>query len=170
MKSVVVVEAPPMHPLKFWTPIRYSRVTVAQNFKELTEVALDILRDMPRQPIVQVCGSLTSGGRSLEENIKIFQSAIEHLCNKNWVFNQLPFEPKTLRMIGARSGTDYTWDLMNEFYLPIFQSGYIKTLFFLRGWKKSTGASWEHDRAVIDLKIPTFYLDDEFQIHSTPLD
>lgn len=162
------LKQPLMHPLKFWLPYHHSRVLVAQSFGDLAGVALDILKDMPR-PVAQVCGSLTSGGKSVEENTKIFELAIQSLCFGQYVFNQLPFEPKMQKMVGNRQGKGYPWDLMDEFYLPIFQSGRIEKLFFLRGWEKSTGADWEHRKAIL-LKIPTFYLDDKFQIHSTPLD
>jgi hypothetical protein len=165
--SETALKAPLMHPLKFWLPHHHARVLIAQNYTNLSLVALDILKDMPR-PTVQVCGSLSSGDRSIEENMKIFAAAIEHLCWDYYVFNQLPFEEKIQRMIGDRQENGYPWDLFDEFYLPIFQSGRIEILFFLRGWEKSVGADWEHEKAKF-LKIPIRYLDDNFQIHLMPL-
>jgi hypothetical protein len=165
--TVTALKTPVMHPLKYWLPYHHARTLIAPNFTSLSLVALDILKDMPR-PTVQVCGSLSSGGKSMEENMKIFQQAIEHLCWNYYVFNQLPFETKMQRMIGNRIIKSYPWDLMNEFYLPIFKSGRIEILFFLRGWEKSTGANWEHEQAKL-LKIPIRYLDDNFQIHMMPL-
>jgi hypothetical protein len=116
---------PLMHPMKFWLPYHHSQVLVAQKFGDLTTVALDILKNMPK-PIVQVCGSLTSGGRSIEENMKIFQSSIECLCWSYYVFNQLPFEAKMQRMIGDRTKSGYPYDLLEQFYLPIFKSGQVE--------------------------------------------
>jgi len=168
MNSVIEsLKKPLMHPLKFWLPYHHARVMVAPNFESLASVGLDILKDMPK-PTIQVCGSLSSGGRSIEENIKIFQLAIEHLCWNYYVFNQLPFEAKMQRMIGDRTKSGYPYDLLEQFYLPIFKSGRIEILFFLRGWEKSIGANWEHEKATF-LKIPIRYLDENMRIHLSPL-
>lgn len=100
--------------------------------------------------------------------MRIFKQAIEYLCYKYLVFNQLPFEEKFQKMLKGRRESGYPHDLLEEFYLPIFQSGKIKILFFLPGWEKSTGASWEHEKGM-QFKIPIRYLDANFQEHMAPV-
>lgn len=158
------IRKPLMRPEEFWLQYHRSRVLIAENFSSLAWVALDILKNMP-QPVGQVCGRISSGNRTIEENMKIFQQAIERLCWENYIFNQLPFETKMQKLIGSRQEKGHPHDLLEEFYLPIFESGLIKKLFFLRGWE----SAWEHEKAKL-LGIPIFYLDDDFQIRLSPLD
>jgi hypothetical protein len=52
----------------------------------------------------------------------------------------------------------YPMPILEEFYLPLYQSGRIKKFFFVSGWESSFGATWEHDRAK-ELGIEIHYLD-----------
>jgi len=69
------------------------RSDIAKTYGGLAPIALDILGSMPN-PIGQVCGPLTSGGKgSIEANLKVFDQTIRKLQgNGKIIFNQLPFE------------------------------------------------------------------------------
>lgn len=145
-----------------WTHNHLSKLDVLQTYAEMREVALAFLEELPK-PIVQVCGPITTGGRgSIEENIKAFGEAIAYLSAQGKiVFDQRPFEipMQRAKMIAKKEG--YPFDLLEEFYLPIFESKLIEELFFLPGWESSTGAKWEHEQAV-RLGIKISYLPDKF--------
>ncbi len=116
-------------------------------FEGLAAIALEILEEMP-EPVVQVCGPITNGGLgSVEKNLAKIGEAIRKLEaeGKN-VFSQLPFEGVMHRI---KETPYYRGEnhLLEAFYLPIFESGLVKTLYFVEGWESSYGACWEHGQA-----------------------
>ena len=127
-------------------------------WRDLGDVAIALARRMP-QPLGQVCGPISSGGcGSIEENLKRFEHVIYQLTmqGKN-MFNQVPFEQPMRRLMKDRNAP---YQLLNGFYLPLFQSGLIRTMYFLHDWQTSHGARWEHDRAE-ELHIERVYLAQE---------
>lgn len=139
---------------KLWTPHDEVRLRKAATYRELSRIALTILRRM-NKPIGQVCGPISTGGTgSVHGNLERFQAAIRRLSAAGFnIFDQMPFEPPMWRI----NRTPYcrgSMHLLEEFYLPIFKSGLISTLFFLNSWETSVGASWEHEQAIrLNLKI-----------------
>lgn len=115
---------------------------------------------MPK-PIGEVCGPITSGGRgSIEKNLAVFSAAIKKLIShgKN-IFNQMIFEDNLKKIWEGGNRDNDT--LLQDFYLPIFESGFIKTLYFLPDWQTSYGARWEHAQGK-RLGIEIVYLPDDF--------
>ncbi len=131
----------------------------ATSFDELKDVALSVLKRM-EGPIFQVCGPMTTGGLgSLELNLEVFRKTIDTLKSQGkHVFDQLPFEDHMMRI--KESGKS---NLLEAFYLPIFESGMIKKLYFIYGWWNSRGSLWEHAEAK-RLGIPRRYLPFNFHI------
>ncbi len=130
------------------------------SFEELTHIALHILERAP-QPISQVCGPMTSGGLgSLEKNLAVFEKTVITLKERGEiVFNQLPFEDPMARikLLKNKGGLN----LLETFYRPIFESGFIKRLYFMYGWENSSGSRWEFKTAR-NLGIEIFYLPPHF--------
>jgi hypothetical protein len=58
-----------------------------------------------------------------------------------------------LRIIELTKETGYCLAILDDFYLPIFQSGRISTAYFLPLWPTSFGARWER-QTVCDCRIP----------------
>ena len=77
------------------------------------------------------------------------------------VFDQRPFETPMRRLVEARRVSDYAYDLLDEFYLPLFESGHIKELHFLPGWESSVGARWEYEQG-LRLGILIFHIPEDF--------
>jgi len=50
-------------------------------------------------------------------------------------------------MILNFSKKEYLENILTDFYLPIFEGGYIQDLYFIQGWQSSHGATWEHNQA-----------------------
>lgn len=137
-----------METYKHWTPESLLSLDTLQTFAELREVAFMILKNMP-QPITEVCGPITTGGKgSIEANLNEFGRAIGFLVGqeKN-IFDQRPFETHIARIRKNAQMEGYPYDLLEDFYLPIFESGLISEFVFLTGWEDSTGARWEHEQA-----------------------
>ena len=144
-------------PNQYWTKKDACDLKLAKNFSDLSKVALRVIARMP-QPVGEVCGPITSGGLgSREKNIEAFLKAIHCLrYDGKIIFDQIPFEEKLYKFTLAK------WyqgglQLLNEFYLPIFESGLIKVFYFMPLWETSMGAKWEHEEAKL-LGIKIVYL------------
>lgn len=137
----------------------------AKTYKELSLIALEIIKKMPK-PVAQVLGPISSGGKgSIEENSNELRKFILKLKKEgNTMFNNLPFEKSLLRIraFGNHlSVEESNIVLLEEFYKPLFESGFIKKLFFVPNWESSHGARWEHEKAK-ELGIEIIYLDEDF--------
>jgi hypothetical protein len=151
-----------MHPTKYFSSINHSQIAVAETFPALSLIGLDVLENMPEGDIIQICGPISTGLHSVEENLAIFDKTIVSFFKSPLlVFNQIPFE-KRLEYLKNKwekknPNKGYCTPILDEFYLPLLESGRIKTLVFLPGWRHSTGATWERDQA-IRLGIKRVYL------------
>jgi hypothetical protein len=145
-----------------WKPHHLELVKKLETYAGMRDLAFALLQDLPT-PIIQVCGPLTTGGRgSFEANVEALHDAIHWLVGqgKN-VFDQRPFETPMRRLVEARTAPGYAYDLLTEFYLPLFESGHIKELHFLHDWESSTGARWEYEQGV-RLGIAIFHIPQDF--------
>ena len=133
---------------KYWTEEDHKALREATTYKQLLEVALCVLARMP-EPRAQVCGPISTGGAgSVEENLKRFDQVIEKLQKENIeVFDQIPFEIPMQKIKTLNKVEGYDNNLLNDFYLPIFESGLVYKFYFLPDWESSTGATWEHEQA-----------------------
>ena len=152
--------------LKYYTPERMLAIKESQDYKDLVLVAWDILEDMnddfaPR-PIAMLSGPISTGGKgSRTENLLVFSMAIQRASADGLiVFDQMPFEDDIDRIFKLNPNQQEL-QLLEEFYLSIFETGFISLLCFLPGWKTSFGAKWEHDQAEL-LGIPRIYLSDYY--------
>ena len=125
----------------------------AKTYAELGQVALKVLRKIHAAvspaPVGEVCGPITSGGLgSVDANLKNFEGWVQKLQSQGLaIFDQMPFEEHMFRIWDANGRNDDK-TLLEDFYLPIFKSGLITTLYFIPGWADSNGATWEHRQAV----------------------
>ncbi len=141
----------------YWTEEDCAAVDRATTYDELSVVARRIAARMP-EPVGIVCGPISSGGLgNIKDNLAIFKRTIQYIRSVGLsVFSQLPFE-EALFEIKRSKPDDGGMQLLNEFYLPLFQSGLIRTMYFMPGWRSSVGASWERERgrelriAILDL-------------------
>ncbi len=135
--------------MNFYTDIDVENMDKASTFEELAKIAIEIIRRMP-QPLGMVSGPISHGGAgSIELNLKIFRETIQRLLDGGIiVFDQVPFE-KHMRRIG-QNPEYYRSDshLLNAFYLPVFESGLIHTMYFISGWESSSGAKWEREQVI----------------------
>lgn len=132
----------------YWQPTDWQSLAAASSFDDCAAIALAILGRMP-QPIGEVCGPISTGGRgSVEENLKAFDQTINRLLQegKN-IFDQVPFERPMFALLSSGKETRESDRLLTAFYLPIFESSLISTLYFMPDWQSSHGATWEHEQA-----------------------
>lgn len=148
-------------PNDFWKDEHFAQLETLNDFSEMLPLAFAILESMST-PVMEVCGPITTGDRTIEQNVAIFKKTIARLAEEgNTVFNQMPFQETIERICEKQKIVGYPSSLLDEFYLPLFESGKINTLCFLPGWEKSKGASWEHAQGQrLNLKI--VYLSDEY--------
>ena len=134
---------------QYWTKIEVEIVANASTYKELRSVALAVIERMPR-PLVQVCGPISTGGAgSLEENLRRFNEAISFLKKEGQhVFDQMPFEASIQKIKDIEEpNAKYAMGILEQFYLPIFETKAIEVFYFLPNWESSTGARWEREQA-----------------------
>ena len=151
---------------EYYTEERTLAIKESQNYKDLLLVAWDILEDMndnfaPR-PIAMLSGPISTGGKSSRtENLFVFSRAIQRVSAEGLiVFDQMPFEDDIGRIFKS-DPTQQELRLLEEFYLPIFKTGFISLMCFLPGWESSIGARWEREQAK-KLKMPTLYLAESY--------
>lgn len=118
----------------------------------IRDIALNAIARMPPD-IHLVSGPISTGGvGNPAGNIAVFKAAIEHLAEVEClnIFSQIPFEAQLIifnRKWKAEHGPDsYPVPILTEFYAPLFQTGAIKRMHFLHGYRSSHGARWEHDQ------------------------
>ena len=142
---------------KYWDEEDFVALKEAQNFKDLYQIAHLIFARMPGS-IGQVCGPIATGGLgSVKANLEVFDATIRKLQGEGKIiFDQMPFEWPMQDL--KKKVTDGANTILQDFYLPLFESGKIKTLYFIKGWETSYGANWEHDQAK-RLGIEIEYLD-----------
>ena len=140
----------------YWTDEDMIALKKAMNFKDLYEIANRIFDRMP-DDIGQVCGPIATGGLgSVEANLAKFDSTVRSLQEEGKIiFDQMPFEWPMQEL--KKKVTDGAKTILQDFYLPIFESGKVTTLYFIKGWESSYGANWEHEQA-IRLGINIVYL------------
>jgi len=128
----------------YWTAVDFEILSKAQTMPELLAIASSVL-DRMAQPVYLVSGSISTGGYgSIPENLQAFADAIRLVrVSGKTVFNQLPFEDKFTEL-SRKSKMHYFRPILDEFFLPIFKSGKIKHIIFMKNWQSSTGARWEY--------------------------
>lgn len=133
---------------QYWTSVELETLERATSFVDLVPPAMAVLGRMP-QPIGQVCGPISTGGRgTIMANLAVFDATVDCLIQKGIIiFDQMPFEEHIFRIVENQWGSRQNNLLLNEFYLPIFESGRICCLYFIDGWQSSEGATWEHEQA-----------------------
>ncbi len=97
-----------------------------------------------------VCGPISTGGLGpIPANLERFHLAITTLTEAGYpIFTQMPYEEALHRIRDQSVGPGvYDNQLLEEFYLPLFESGKVEKMFFIPGWESSFGARWERGHA-----------------------
>lgn len=127
----------------------------AVTYGEVLQVALGRLRTSAAAAgsagLGMVCGPISTGGLgSIPANLQRFALAIATLQESGrHIFSQMPYETALHRVRDATAGIGvYDMKLLEEFYLPLFESGHVARKFFIPGWQSSTGTTWERNYAL----------------------
>lgn len=129
---------------QYWTDADFADLATAATYHELFVIAERILQRMPDN-LTQVCGPISTGGLgSIEANLTVFDKTIKELqATGRLVFDQMYFEVPMQRLKADVSRVAEQ-NLLDDFYLAIFKTGKISTLYFMPNWESSYGAQWEH--------------------------
>jgi len=136
-----------------WSPKLFSAVERAETFGELVPIAMTILGFFEEEVTI-VSGPISTGGfGSRKLNIKVFTNAIGHLqVQGRSVFDQTPFETAIFRLASqwhrSHPEADYCMPILDDFYGPVFASGFISRVAFIHDWQSSRGAQWERRKAL----------------------
>lgn len=146
----------------YCTPEDYRDIAQTTTFEELGAIALRVLHRMPTS-IGIVSGPISTGGTGdKQKNLKIFSATIQRLVSQGLIlYDQMPFEDAMAR-IGKTAYFQGPLQLLEKFYLPLFESGRITTMYFMPTWHTSHGAQWEHAQAE-RLGIHKVYLAEEIK-------
>ena len=133
----------------YWREEDILELEKVDSFAGMLPVAFRVLDRMPR-PIAMVCGPMTTGGTgSVLKNMLRFNEAIMLLQAQGiQVFDQMPYENPMERIKATLVSKEYARGILDDFYLPVFERGYISKFYFLSGWESSIGATWEHEQAL----------------------
>jgi len=105
----------------------------------LAEETIKFLKTLP-QPIVRVCGPLTTGGFGYEENARRLAKAEEILEKKGYTVFKFGDAEASIKDKGYSHAA-----VMDLFHKPVLKSGLLQEAFFLKGWNESTGATIERE-------------------------
>ncbi|HEY0907785.1 MAG TPA: hypothetical protein VGE35_00370 [Candidatus Paceibacterota bacterium] len=144
---------PSIHPHP-WLEEDVAALEATKNFAEIGEIVKNVALRLPHK-VAMISGPMTSGGKgSNAENLAAYQRAMEYVRSRgHFVFDQLPGERALKKHWHAWNAAQtvqppgYCWELLPGVYGPIFESGQIKTIFFMPDWKSSKGSAWEHEMA-----------------------
>lgn len=140
---------------EYWKEKDWSDLEKAENVSDLYIIAERIIYRMDK-PFIQICGPIATGGLgSIKANLNIFNKTIIQLQEKGLnIFDQMPFERPMQKLKEKLAPNEYLESILTDFYMPIFKSGRVSSLFFLQNWESSRGAKWEHEKAKeLGLKI-----------------
>lgn len=131
------------------TSFQQKSIECSDTLSDLVPLVKEVLTD--HNSLVIVCGSISTGGKSVEENLSNFDKTIQSISDCGFqIFDQMPWEKKIgyfhEEFYETHQRSEYYWDILLVFYQPIFSSGKIKKAFFLPNWQSSTGATWEHEQ------------------------
>jgi len=130
--------------IHFWLEEEKASLDSTETFHDMLSIALKVLGRMP-DPIVELCGPMSTGGAgTLEANMRRYKAAVQVLHEEGFnVFDPTPFQKAMIRISGHMENGVYNMDILHIFYHGVFNSGYIKTAYFLPDWESSKGATWE---------------------------
>ena len=142
-----------------WSLKSFIALEDAKSFSHLVPIAVGILECF-EEPVTIVSGPISTGGLGTREhNMAVFRAVIQRLQSQNRsVFDQTPFENVLFRIsrewFSQNPMETYCMPILEDFYEPIFSSGLISRIAFIRGWQSSFGARWERMKAIeIGLEI-----------------
>lgn len=129
------------------------RCSAADSFAELLPIALEELHKFP-EGCGGVCGPISTGGYgNPEKNLRAFAATIKEMLRLgNPVFSQAPYEERIFAFrkrwqdADSANAGQYYRPILDDFYLPLFETGLVKQAWFIPGWRSSQGAVWEHQQ------------------------
>lgn len=156
----------------FWHPNEYADLKHFEDPSACVHLAMKVLERMQtrkRQHISVICGPISTPKHvPIRQKIQRFKDAIKFVAIKtaDTVFDQMIFERvfvKFQKKWHEQMGSDsYPMPILEEFYRPVFASGFITQAYFIPGWQESFGASWER-KELKKLKIPAYDLMSNWQ-------
>ncbi len=138
--------------LFYWTDKESKALERATSAKEMLPIALTVISRMPQGKIHQVCGPIGSGGHidllgeedGIIANLNSFNNTIKYLQTEGLnVFDQMPFEGPMQKL--KKPGV-YPREILEDFYWPLFESGLLYKLVFMKNYETSKGALEEWNK------------------------
>lgn len=84
----------------------------------------------------------------MEENVRTFRETMAMLVQQGVnLFDQFAFHEHFFRITKNDWNPEYNRQILQDFYLPIFESHQVSTFYFIPDWQSSHGATWEHEQA-----------------------
>lgn len=147
-------------------------IAAAGSFSQLSKIAIAMIEKQIRltgRYLGEVCGPISTGGLGdREKNLEVFNLTIRKLEREGVaLFDQIPFEDKIKelaeKILAGRK--TYCFEILEQFYLPIFETHLINSFYFIHGWEDSIGAEWERSQAK-RLKITIVDLEEDFHVRN----
>lgn len=136
---------------------------------ESLNVGKHLLKKLPRKLGI-VCGPISTGKKTVQENLKVFELTVLKVSNEMPIFNQMPFEPvfETAHSLAMEdkdlcpSGKSSEF-FIKYFYEEIFLSNKEWKPHFIYGWEHSVGAIMEHNIFIqLGIGKDIVYLSEDF--------
>lgn len=105
-----------------------------------------------------VSGPISTGGGTVEDNLKHFNKVIRANREHYRIFDQMPYEPNFHRLYETDPNRWTTEAFIEEFYRPLMATGHFEGILFMENFKISRGATREHDDLAPAFGLKRIYL------------
>lgn len=121
-----------------------------RTFYQLYDITLKMLEEVPGNNKTVVLGPVTSKDPAVTEgNLAMLSLHARALSEKGWIVLDLASYQETIeRLIKSLNIQGYPHEVLEDFTIPLLQSGIFQTVFVRECFEKSIGATLEHDAAL----------------------
>jgi len=123
------------------------RLTNVKNYTDLLKLAFEEIEYINPEGVSMIIAPISTGGNRMRKNLKTLEAKVmDELSKGRKIFNQIPYLDMNIKQFAKIRQYD-TEEKFAQFFLPLLESGKIKSIIPAPGWEKSKGCQWEYHQA-----------------------
>jgi hypothetical protein len=139
--------------------IQLTKGAPVHSFQELFGITLSILGEFPGEKKTVVLGPVTSDDPVVtQNNLAMLACHAKGISGRGWVVLDIASYQETIQVLIEKLHIQgYPHEVLHDFSLPLIGTGVFQKVFFRDCYRKSFGASLEH-QYTLEMGIPIEYL------------